>query len=318
LIRTLSPLHRTLTFGIGYAVAVVVALCLTLMANSVAHAQTRAGTPIVNTAGLQYEAGGETHALDSNTVTLLVAERLDVRLVRDGQGAVAIDDGPTAVAFILTNADNGDEAFAVTADLAAGAAPTLAIDSDKNARYDPVHDAALVAGTTPALAPGETLRLFAIVAPGTASESLVVTARTTTGSGAVGSAFDGKGDGGSDAVVGPTGAAASVTVPLRSAGADPVLIKTQSVANTDGARRGGIITYTLAARFTGSVRAAVIEDLIPNGTSFVAGSLRLDNAVLTDGVDTDAGSFDGRGIAVALGDVIAASTHIVQFKAQIQ
>jgi hypothetical protein len=158
LIRTLSPLHRTLTFGIGYAVAVVVALCLTLMANSVAHAQTRAGTPIVNTAGLQYEAGGETHALDSNTVTLLVAERLDVRLVRDGQGAVAIDDGPTAVAFILTNADNGDEAFAVTADLAAGAAPTLAIDSDKNARYDPVHDAALVAGTTPALAPGETLR----------------------------------------------------------------------------------------------------------------------------------------------------------------
>jgi uncharacterized repeat protein (TIGR01451 family) len=90
------------------------------------------------------------------------------------------------------------------------------------------------------------------------------------------------------------------------------------VAGTDGARRGGIITYTLEARFPGGARAAVIADLIPDGTTFVPGSLRLDDAVLTDGTDADAGGFDGRGIAVALGDVATASTHTVQFEAQIQ
>lgn len=312
-------------YGIGAAVRYAAALCMMLAAITVVQAQTtqpagtgtRAGTPIVNTAGLRYDAGGETRALVSNTVTLLVAERLDVRLVREGEGPVALAAGPVALPFILTNADNGSESFAITATLSTGAVQTLAIDSDDDVRYDPARDTALVDGTTPVLAPGDTVRLFAIVAAGTASDSLVVTARATTGSGAVGSAFDGKGDGGGDAVVGPTGAAASVTVPLRTAGGDPVLVKTQSVG-TDGARRGGIITYTLEARFPGDAGAAVIADIIPDGTAFIPGSLRLDDAVLTDGTDADAGSFDGRAIAVALGDVAAASTHSVQFKAQIQ
>lgn len=250
---------------------------------------------------------------------MLVAERLDVRLVRESDGPVALDTGLAAIPFILTNADNGRESFAITASLStAGGTPTLAIDSDGDGQYDATRDAAIVDGITPVLEPGTTLRLFAVV-DGSASDSLVVTARAVTGSGTTGRSFDGQGDGGADAVVGPTGAAASVTVPLRPAGADPVLIKTQSVADASGgARRGSVITYTLEARFPGGARDAVIADRIPDGTAFVPGSLRVDDAVLTDGADSDSGRFDGAGIAVALGDVPATSIHVVQFKAQIQ
>jgi len=305
--------------AIGRAVASLVLAGAALLGSGVAQAETRAGTPIVNTAGLRYQADGETRALESNTVTLLVAERLDVRLLREGDGPVGLAADTAAIPFVLTNATNGSESFAVTATLVAGGiAPLLAIDSDGDGRYDPAHDIAVADGATPVLAPGATLRLFALVAAGTVADSLVVTARAATGSGRAGSAFDGRGDGGGDAVVGPTGAAATVTVPLRTGAADPVLIKTQSVTGADGARRGGIITYTLEARFPGSARAAVIADLIPAGTRFVPGSLRFDDAVLTDAADADPGGFDGRGIAVALGDVAAASTHVVQFKTQIQ
>lgn len=308
--------------AIGYAVRSVAVLCLVVAPafGTQAQAQTRAGTPIVNTAGLTYETRGETRSLQSNTVTVLVAERLDVRLVRESDGPVALDTGTAAIPFILTNADNGREAFAVAASLSTGGpTPTLAIDSDGDGQYDATRDAKVVDGTTPVLEPGTTLRLFALVTDGSASESLAVTARAMTGSGTTGRALDGQGDGGGDAVVGPTGAAASVTVPLRSAGADPVLVKTQSVADADGgARRGSVITYTLEARFPGGARGAVIADRIPDGTAFVPGSLRVDDAVLTDAADADPGRFDGAGIAVALGDVAASTVHIVQFKTQIQ
>ncbi|RYF06401.1 MAG: hypothetical protein EOO77_26965, partial [Oxalobacteraceae bacterium] len=111
-----------------------------------AQAQTRAGTPIVNTAGLTFAAGGETRSLQSNTVTLLVAERIDVRLVRDGDGPVAPN---AAVPFILTNIDNGREAFAVAASLSDGAqAPMLAVDGDGDGRYDALRDAFVVPPTT--------------------------------------------------------------------------------------------------------------------------------------------------------------------------
>ena len=325
MIRTVRPSHRSTTYRIGSAVLRAVVLCVALLGNGLARAQTKAGTPIVNTAGLTYDTAGQTRALQSNTVTVLVAERLDVQLVREGEGPVPLTASNVAVPFVLTNADNGDESFAITATLASGGAgPLLAIDSDGDGRYDPAHDAMLVGGKTPLLAPGTTLRLFAIVGGGAEArtDDLVVTARSTTGSGTTGSPYDGKGDNGSDAVVGPTGATASVTVPLRAgAAAAPELVKRQSVLGTDGGTtpgRGAIITYTLEARFPDGASAAVIADLIPDGTSFVSGSLRIDDIPLTDGADADAGRFDGRGIAVALGDVPAAATRTVQFKTQIQ
>lgn len=292
---------------------------------------TLAGTSIVNTAGLRYDIDGTSQSTVSNTVTIVVAERLDVALVRDGRGAVVVTTAPIAVPLTLTNLDNGNESFTLAGTVSPGSPDgitlrTLVIDADGDGLYDPVRDLPPVDGRTPVLAPGQSIKLLAIlVATSTASASatLTVTAQSTTRSGTPGDTSPGAGDGGGDAVVGPTGASASVTVPLTTSSAGPTLFKSQSVLAADGSQnavRDSVITYTLEARFTDAVTGARIADPIPAGTVFVPGSLTLDGAPLSDGADDDAGSVDaqGSGIAVALGQVAAASIHTVQFKAKIQ
>jgi len=293
---------------------------------------TPAGTPIVNTAGLRYDADGTAQSTSSNTVTIIVAERLDVALVRDGRGAVVVTAQPVAIPFTLTNLDNGAESFVLAASVSPGSAVlrTLVIDTDGDGRYDPAKDVAPVDGKTPLLSPGQSIKLLAILVAtpkgGATNAVLTVTARSTTGSGATGNVYPSAGDGGGDAVVGPTGALATVSVPLGTALAGPVLLKSQSVRAADGSQtavRDAVITYTLEARFTDAVTGARIADPIPVGTVFVPGSLSLDGAPLSDGADDDAGRFDpsaaqGAGVTVALGRVAAGSSHTVQFKAKIQ
>lgn len=295
--------------------------------------QTPAGTRIVNTANLRFDLNGTAQSTVSNTVTIIVAERLDVSLVRDGQGAVVVPAQPVAVPLTLTNMDNGNESFVVAASASPGpiGVSMLVIDADRDGVYDPARDLPPVDGRTPVLAPGQSIGLLAIVAatPGTAAgatAALTVTAQAVTGSGRTGSTYDGLGDGGGDAVVGPTGAIARVVVPLTTALAGPALFKSQSVRAADGSQnavRDAVITYTLEARFTDAVTGARIVDPIPDGTVFVPGSLTLDGAPLSDAADGDAGRFDAggtqaAGIAVALGPVVAASIHTVQFKTKIQ
>lgn len=293
---------------------------------------TPAGTPIVNTAGLRYDVDGTAQSTSSNTVTIIVAERLDVALVRDGQGAIVVSAQPVAIPLTLTNLDNGAESFVLAASVSPGMATlrALVIDTDGDGLYDPAKDVAPVDGKTPLLSPGQSLKLLAILVAtpdgGATNAVLTVTARSTTGSGATGNVYPSAGDGGGDAVVGPTGALATVSVPLGTALAGPVLLKSQSVRAADGSQtavRDAVITYTLEARFTDAVSGARIADPIPVGTVFVPGSLTLDGAPLSDGADDDAGRFDpssaqGAGVTVALGRVAAGSSHTVQFKAKIQ
>lgn len=315
-------------------------LCRIVVASAVlvsdpAAAETPAGTPIVNTAALRYDLAGATQAIASNTVTLTVAERLDVALVRDGQGAIIVSPRPSVVTLTLTNRDNGSESFAIGVDVSSAAVlvKALVIDTDRDGRFDPVKDLELSDSRTPLLSPGQSISLLAVlVTPdGPASSTganamLTVSARAITGSGPAGTGYSGRGDGGGDAIVGATGAIARVLVPLTTGRAGPALSKSQSVRAADGSQnavRDSVITYTLEARFTDAVTGARIADPIPAGTAFVPGSLTLDGTHLSDAVDGDAGRFDGGGaagpaIAVALGPVAATSVHTVQFKAKIQ
>lgn len=299
---------------------------------------TAAGSSISNTAGLRYDFDGGSRSTVSNTVTIVVAERLDVALIRDDRGAVMVTTAPALVPLTLTNLDNGAESFTLTGTVSqAGIAlNALVIDADGDGRYDPVRDTPPVDGRTPLLAPGQSIKLLAILAATSSAPvnaALTVVAQSTTGSGRAGATYAGLGDGGGDAVVGATGATASVAIPLTTGLVGPSLFKSQSVRAADGSQnavRDAVITYTLEARFAGAVTGAVVADPIPAGTVFVAGSLTLDGAPLSDAADGDAGRFDsagtqgggtpgsGPGIAVALGQVAAAAVHTVQFKAKIQ
>lgn len=292
-------------------------------------AGTVAGSQITNTAALRYDVGGTGRSIVSNQATVTVAERLDVALAREDDAPPVSSGGSYTVPLVLTNAGNGQEAFALAATVSGDtlAVRALAIDTDHDGRYDPQRDRLLSDGQTPVLAPGEVLHLLALVdaaagATPPAGGTLGVTARAATGSGTPGTVFAGRGDGGGDAVVGPTGAAARVDVAVAVAdAAPPTLLKSQSVLAPDGSAHaigGAVVTYSLVATFHGAAPAARIDDPLPDGTRFVPGSLTLDGAALSDAADGDAGTADPAAVHVALGDIAAAATRTIQFSVKIQ
>ena len=284
------------------------------------HAETLAGTRIANTASITYSAAGSPAAALSNTDTIIVAERLDVALVRS---SAPLPPSTAAIDVLLTNSGNGQEAFALSARTDGDARPSrFAIDVDGDGQYDAARDTLLADAVTPALAPGATLALLLLGAAdgGFDGTQTTIVARAVTGVGAPGTTFAGLGDGGGDAVVGPTGAQAEVSVALDATGT-PTLAKTQSVLAPDGtarAIRGAVISYTLRALFTGPAAAARIDDPLPAGTAYVPGSLLLDGQALSDAADADAGQADAAAIGVALGDIAAAAVRTVQFQVRIQ
>lgn len=291
-----------------------------------ARAQTAPGTQISNRADLRYIVGGEVRQGSSNTVSFTIAERLDVGVSGDEATPTPITHAPSAVAVTVTNLGSGPEALDLTVQPSAGVrVDQVAIDRDGDGRFDAAIDRPLT-GRTPVMAAGEALRLVATVAAIDApvDGTLVIGARAQTGSGATDELLAGLGDGGGDAVVGRTGAAASVTLPLVAGRDTPTLVKRLAVRAPDGSARaigGAIVTYTLVAGFpSGGVRDARIEDPVPAGTSYVAGSLMLDGERLTDAADADAGSCDGRLVAVAIGAASAAITaaaHTVTFQVRL-
>ncbi|WP_174286546.1 hypothetical protein [Sphingomonas bacterium] len=281
------------------------------------------GTHIDNVAMLRFAVGGVDRSIPSNTASIVVAERLDLTLVRTGSGSVA-HDPHTVIATTLTNTGSGHEAFDVTATVGAAAATgaIVAIDVDGNGRYDPAHDTLLTNGRTPTLAPGASVALLVVAdtsAPDTTS--LTIAAKAATASGTPGTVAAGAGDGGGDAIVGTTGATASVTIGIADANTPPTLTKTQAVHAPDGSDKpvsGAVVTYTLDATFGGATAGVRIADPVPAGTRYVAGSLTLDGAALSDAADADAGQSDGTTVAVTIGAIPSASTHRVQFQVQIQ
>jgi uncharacterized repeat protein (TIGR01451 family) len=293
----------------------------------VAQAETVAGKIIPNMATASYELGGAQTSTDSNVASLTIAERLDVAIAAmTPRVAIAPDASVTAVPFLVTNLGNGDEAFEIAAntDQTAASVQGYAVDRDGNGSYDANVDTLLTGNTLPAQAPGAQQRIFVLVGGAAAAGNVVTvsaSARATTGSGDAGTTFGGRGDGGGDAVVGKTGAAANAQALLSPAAPPPTLAKTQSVSAPDGSARamhGAIITYTLTAHFNGATPAATVADPIPDGTVYRAGSLHLDGGAVSDAADADAGSFDGSTVRVALGDVAAAGDHVITFQTTIQ
>lgn len=269
---------------------------LALLAAAPASGQTRAGIAITNVATLHQDGS----SVASNAVTLTVAERLDVALARAPQA-----DRPGTVAVELTNRGNGAEAFAVAAAVTAGSA-TLTAPSTAGNDGEPVP---LTDGRTPPLAPGASITLLVPVSAADAAV-LTVSARAATGRGEPGTLFPGAGDGGGDAVVGATGAAASIAVPL-TADSAPTLAKTQMVVAPDGSAAavpGARITYALEARFAAAAASAEIDDRLPAGTTYLPGSITLDNGPLAD-----AGHVAGGQVSVPLGAVAAGTVRTLRF-----
>lgn len=278
----------------------------------------------------------------SNTVSIKVDELLDANVTSTDPGDIATNPGKSGnvQSFRITNSGNGEEAFAMTVNIANGgddfdpALQQIIIDSNNNNVYDAGVDAVYVAGSNdPVIAPDQSKSVFVItstpVGPTSGARANVsLAAAAVTGIGTPGTAYAGQGQGGGNAVVGSTGANASGSGFLVVQSTSLVLVKSVSILDPFGGQRavpGAVVTYSLVATVSGdgAVNNLVITDPIPAGSAYQTESMTLQSSAgaavaLTDAADADAGSFGGAGIAVSAGNVPAGETRTVTFKVVIQ
>lgn len=319
-----------------FATILIPALLAGALAPVTAHAKgVNAGTLIRNTAVANFDEAGTPRSVNSNTVTVRVDELLDVTLTSLDPGPIAAGNGDTVLTFELTNQGNGPEAYRLTADTAVAGNDfdttlrALAIDTNGNGTYEEGIDQVLAGPqTTPVLAPSERVTLFVIVTPPSGTNdgetsNVALSAAAVTGTGTAGTVYSGAGVDGGDAIVGSSGALATARGALERSVASVALLKSVTLRDPFGgtsAVPGAIASFTIAATVSGSGSIAnlVVSDVIPEGTTYVPGTLALDAGALTDAADTDAGAAsDAGGIAVTLGSVAAGTTRTVTFDVTI-
>ncbi|MET1111995.1 MAG: hypothetical protein ABWX67_10770 [Allosphingosinicella sp.] len=319
------------------ALAAVTAVSAGIFASPALAAGTPAGTNITNVATATYELpNGDEATIDSNIVTLMVDELLDVSVAWGDPADVSTPAGGAAqrLKFTVTNGGNGAESFAL-ATVANGGGddfdPTvtsIVLDTNGNGAYDAGIDTVYSSGSNdPELDPDESITVFVLsTIPAGAGDGhrgrVDLTAVAKTGSGAPGLSFAGQGQGGGNAVVGATGADGEDDGYYRVSKASVAFVKSAAVADAFGgtaAAPGSTITYTLAATVsgTGSLANLRVSDAVPAGTTYKAGSLTLEGSALTDAADADAGSFTGTAVNVGLGTVAAGATRTITFQVKI-
>ena len=309
------------------------ALLLTLVSSAASPAAvhaigTAAGTNITNIATVNYSLGGTPATITSNTTTLAVAELVNVSIAQQSP-TVSVAAGATneALLFLVTNSGNGDELFALAGDSVlvgddfdpTPAAPFIYFDSDGSGDLSPA-DTPYVAGSNdPLLAADASVAVLLVndipagLPDGEYGRS-ELTATASTGTGAPGTVLPGQGSGGVDAVIGSSGGEAAVFGQYLVGDILLSAVKSQAVLDLFGGSQpipGAAIAYQIVVTATGTGVAlgAALTDPIPASTTYVAGSLRLNGAPLTDVADADAGSFVAAParVAVSLGDLTAAA-----------
>ncbi len=307
--------------------ASILCLCI-LLGNPANAAGTAVGTVIENTANITYDLAGTPLALQSNTTSIVVAERINVTTtLQSPQTLVAPNDLNRALLFTVTNIGNGDEAFALAIDSAIGgddfdpnpAVPAIFFDSNSNGVFDAPDQAYVPGSNEPLLAPDASVNVFIVNdIPGTASNGQIgrsqLTATSMTGSGPAGTVFAGQGDGGVDAVIGTTTGSAAATGEYLVSEVLISVVKAQLVNDPNGGNQpipGATITYTITVEVTsaGVATASTLRDAIPMFTPFVPASITLNGGAISDAVDGDAGELDSSGpatVVVRLGDLTQA------------
>jgi uncharacterized repeat protein (TIGR01451 family) len=292
-------------------------------------ASAPAGVAIQNTAQVSYSLGGTTASTSSNTVSITVAEIVDVVTTLQSP-TVSTSAGVSGVpmVFRVTNTGNAAQTFLLAATSTIGgddfdpvlAATSIYLDTDGSGTLTAA-DTPYVPGTNdPVLAQDAFVTVFVVnnmptgLATGARGFSRL-TATSRTGSGAPGTVLAGKGPGGTDAVIGTTGGVGAATGTYVIGDVQLAVVKSAAVTDQFGGSRaipGARIVYTVVVTPSGSgtASASVFTDWIPANTTYVAGSLKLNATALTDASDADAGAFlasPSPRVSVNLGALTAAS-----------
>jgi uncharacterized repeat protein (TIGR01451 family) len=321
-----------------------VAMALAFGANNAHAVGVAAGTPINNTATVDYTVGTVTSTATSNTASVVVAEILNVDVTPPAaQTPVAPGTTGQVLRFRVDNLGNGPEAFLLVSNNAVtgdnfdpiAASPAIYLDTGGGVATNGVFDATDVPYVPGSNDPNLTADGFvyvylvnnipaAVVDNNTGRSTLTASART--GTGAQGTVFAGQGTAGTDAVVGTTTALDLGQGEYLVQGIAVTAVKSQTVLDQFGGARPlptAVITYSIVVNAVGSGTAttSVFADNIPAGTTYVAGSLTLNGGALTDVADGDVGAYEATPVPrvrVQLGNLTQASgSQTIQFAVRI-
>ena len=300
---------------------------------------TAAGTNITSTATVDYSIGGTPASTTSNASTLAVAELVNVTIALQSP-TVSVAAGATnrPLLFLVTNTGNSAEEFILSGDSVligddfdpVPAAPFIYFDTDSSGDLSGADTPYVAGSNNPVLAADASVAVILVndipvsVPDGDFGRS-ELSATAETGTGAPGTVFVGDGTGGVDAVIGTSGGEAAVFGQYLIGDILLSAVKSLAVLDPFGGTQpipGAAITYqvVVTATGTGAALAAVFNDPIPASTTYVAGSLRLNGASLTDTADADPGSFvtGPARVAVSLGDLTsAAGPQTIDFRVTI-
>jgi uncharacterized repeat protein (TIGR01451 family) len=317
-----------------------VGLAVAFGANNAHAVGAPAGTPINNTATVDYTVGTVTSTTSSNTASVVVAEILDVNVTEPtAQTPVAPGTTGQVLRFRVDNLGNGPEAFRlILNNTIAGsnfdpvaASPSIYMETGScaapGAGVFEGTDVPYVAGSEPLLNADECRYVFVVNnIPGSAVDGNLgrsaLTAEARTGTGAAGTVFAGQGVSGTDAVVGSTLATDVAQGEYLVQGVTVTAAKTQTVVDQFGGSRPipqATITYSVAVNAvgTGTATASMFSDNIPAGSTYVPGSLRLNGTPLSDNADADVGAYEAAPqarVRVSLGNLRQVDgTQTIQF-----
>ncbi len=302
------------------------------------------GTPacreIVNQATASWTIGVTDFSVSSNTVTTTVAEILDVVTTWQDASPVVVTSAATSqvLTFLVTNIGNGTDSYMLTPTDNLGGdnfdpnTVSLVLDSNTNGTYDAGIDQPYLAGSNdPVLVADSSVVVFALNdIPAGLNDGdpgdFQLTATSKTGSGAPGTVIVGAGECGNNAMVGNSGGASSDIGTYIKSAVLVTVIKSAVTNDPFGGSEpvpGATITYTLLVTVSGSGTAnnLNIVDPIPAYTTYLAGSLTLNSAGLSDALDLDQGDVGGTTsdtVTVLLGHAVAgAGNHTITFTVTI-
>jgi uncharacterized repeat protein (TIGR01451 family) len=287
---------------------------------------TAAGTIIENTASVDFDMGGTSFSLDTNTTSFAVAERIEVIVtLANSQLVVSANDMNQALLFTVTNTGNGTESFNLSMDSVISgddfdpipAVPGIYFDTDGSGDFN-TGDVAYDPGVNdPNLAADASVDVLVInhipsdVTNGQIGRS-ELTATSNTGTGVPGTVYANSGDNNVDAIIGngegddvDTGEyfVENIVVSVQ---------KSQLVVDPSGGNepvQGATLTYTITVEVAsaGVATASAIRDAIPPYSTYVPNSILLNGALISDATDGDAGEYDTSvtpSVVVRLGDLI--------------
>lgn len=303
-------------------------LALLSLVSSLEGKGTIAKTSIANQAEINYIVGGISNSIKSNTDTFIVDKVVDVKVNWQNVAPVKVAGGDKnrVLTFRLTNEGNSEDNITLSYEHNASSdfTPTdisIIHDINNNGRYDAGVDLNVSQVTLQA---DENVTLFIMgnipnnntVKPGKNSyELLKAISKSSATSG--------------------EDRANKIDVVLRKPKDSAQGIwqvrkfwlsfkKSAIVHSEDNATHTGTrITYEINAWIGGdatnhTISQVNIKDAIPDGTQYLPGTLKLDNKLLTDTADSDAGKCDGKEVEVRVGTLFQDANKTVAFDVKVK